>query len=171
MDSWDAITARRQVRDFADQPIAEATLHQILEAARRAPSARNGQPWDLVVVSNKAQLRRLAGVWRGAGWIPASAVTVALVVPIAEDDRGRLMTRFDAGQLATQLTIAATGLGVASGQAACADQALAQQILGFPDGHECVLLIALGYPKTRPLVPIVRPDRRAFDDVVHFERW
>jgi nitroreductase len=33
------------------------------------------------------------------------------------------------------------------------------------------ILVALGYPADRPLEPIRRPRRRAFDDVVHRERW
>jgi hypothetical protein len=32
-------------------------------------------------------------------------------------------------------------------------------------------LIALGEPSGPPLRPIDHPDRRAFDDVVHRERW
>jgi hypothetical protein len=33
------------------------------------------------------------------------------------------------------------------------------------------MLIALGIPAGRPLVPIDRPDRRSLDDVVHADRW
>jgi nitroreductase len=44
METWDAITSRRNVRDYTDQPIADADLDQILEAARRTPSAMNEQP-------------------------------------------------------------------------------------------------------------------------------
>ena len=38
METWDAITSRRNVREFADRPIEPSTLEQILEAGRRAPS-------------------------------------------------------------------------------------------------------------------------------------
>jgi hypothetical protein len=34
-----------------------------------------------------------------------------------------------------------------------------------------VIILSLGYPATRPLAPVDSPDRRAFDDVVHRERW
>ena len=46
MQTWDAITSRRNVRSFADRPIPAAELDQILEAGRRAPSSQNWQPWD-----------------------------------------------------------------------------------------------------------------------------
>jgi nitroreductase len=32
-------------------------------------------------------------------------------------------------------------------------------------------MIALGYPADRPLTPIIKPDRRPFDEVVHRNRW
>ena len=171
MNTWDAITSRRQVRDFTDEPILAETLQQILEAGRRAPSGRNGQPWDFVVVQDTQQLQRLSGVWQGAGWIAGAQATIALVVRTSDDEKSRLMIRFDAGQATMQMTIAAAGLGLASGQASCADQELAADILGFPAGHECILLIALGHPADRPLRPIVNPSRRPFDEVVHFDRW
>jgi nitroreductase len=41
----------------------------------------------------------------------------------------------------------------------------------FPAGRFLAYLIALGYPADRPLVPLARPDRRPFQDVVHWGRW
>jgi nitroreductase len=43
METWDAIESRRDVREFADRPVAHEDLDRILEAGRRAPSARNWQ--------------------------------------------------------------------------------------------------------------------------------
>jgi nitroreductase len=44
MQTWDAIRARRNVRQYTDQPIAREDLERILEAGRRAPSSQNWQP-------------------------------------------------------------------------------------------------------------------------------
>lgn len=170
MDTWDTITSRRQVRSFTSDPIPKQDLERILEAGRRAPSSRNGQRWDFVVVSDEGQLDRLSHVWQGAGWIAGSAATIALVMPGAEGDEA-LIDRFDLGQAAMQMMVAATGFGIASGQAVCRDQILAQKVLGFPDGRQCALLIALGYAADRPLKPIRKPSRRDFDDVVHYGTW
>lgn len=171
MDTWDAVTSRRQVREFGDAPVDESDLKRILEAGRRAPSARNVQPWDFVVVTDPGQRKALSGVWKGAGWTSGASAVVAIVIPIQTEDRARVMNRFDLGQAAMQMTITATGLGVGSGQAACEDQDLAREVLGFPEDRMCGLLIALGSPADRPLKPIKNPDRRAFDEVVHTNRW
>ena len=45
METWDAIRARRNVRQYTGQPITREDLERILEAGRRAPSSGNWQPW------------------------------------------------------------------------------------------------------------------------------
>lgn len=47
-----AIYARRDVRRFREEPIPEAVLERLVEAAHRAPSVGFSQPWDFVVVRN-----------------------------------------------------------------------------------------------------------------------
>ncbi len=62
-------------------------------------------------------------------------------------------------------------LGIGSGHAAVSDQEQALRVLGFPEGYFCAYLIGLGYPADRRLRPLVRPGRRPFDEVVHWDRW
>ncbi len=171
METWDALRARRNVRSYTDQPIAPADLERILEAGRRAPSARNRQPWDFVVVTGRDQLTELSQVWQGAGHVARSAATIALVAPVPADDRQRPGTYYDLGQVTIYLMIAATDLGIGSAHASVGDQDLARRLLGFPEDRFLAYLIALGYPADRPLAPIMRPDRRPLADVVHYGRW
>jgi nitroreductase len=171
VETWDAIRSRRNVRSYTDHPIAQDALDRILEAGRRAPSSRNWQPWDFVVVTEREQLVELAKVWQAALHVAHSAATIALVgaEPHGARDRDRL--HYDFGQATANIMLAAADLGIGSGHSAVQDQARAQHLLGFPDGHFCAYLIALGYPADRPLKPIAKPDRRPFDDVVHWHRW
>lgn len=171
METWDALRARRDVRLFADRPLPPADLDRILEAGRRAPSSQNTQPWDFVVVTERSRLAELATVWRGAGHVAGAAATVALVAPVPADERRLAQIRFDLGQAAMCMQIAAADLGIGAGHSAVGDQDRARAILGFPDGYLCAFLIPLGYPADRPLRPLARPDRRPFDEVVHRERW
>src|SRR4051812_8996588 len=98
MDTWDAITSRRDVRTFANRPIPNEDLDRILEAGRRAPSSRNWQPWDFVVVTDRARLQELSTVWVGAGHVAGAAAAVALVAPEPEDADHRDWTQYDLGQ-------------------------------------------------------------------------
>ncbi len=171
METWDAIRARRNVRQYTDEPIARPDLERILEAGRRAPSSMNWQPWNFVVVTDRDQLVELAKVWQGARHIPGSAATVALVAQEPEDERHRDWLQYDLGQATANMMITAADLGIGSGHAACLDQEQAQRVLGFPDGYFCVYLVALGHPADRPLKPIKNPTRRPFDEVVHWSHW
>jgi nitroreductase len=171
METWDAITSRRNVRQFADREIASEALDRILEAGRRAPSSRNWQPWDFVVVTDRAQLTELATVWRGAGHVAHSAATVALVVEEGGDPGRPDRAEYDLGQATMAMMIAAADLGIGSGHSAVGDQGKARAVLGLPADRRVAYLIDFGYPADRPLKPIAAPDRRAFDDVVHRARW
>lgn len=169
MQTWDAITSRRNVRSFSDQPVSPEHLNQILEAARRAPSSNNTQPWDFVLVTDRAQLQELSTVWRGAGHVASSAATIALIV--SDDPEHARRVQFDLGQATMSIMLAAADLGIGSGHSGVGDQDLAHRLLGLPQGRTCAFLISLGYPAGRPLAPISKPDRRPFDEVVHRGTW
>jgi nitroreductase len=171
METWDAIRARRNVRTYRDRPIATADLDRILDAGRRAPSARNTQPWEFIVVTGRDQLIELARVWQGARHIAHSAATIAIAAPLSTDDRQAGLIQYDLGQASMAMAIAAADLGIGSGHAAVADQNLARTLLGLPSTHFLAYLLALGYPADKPLVPLTRPDRRSLATIVHRERW
>jgi nitroreductase len=171
METWDAIRARRNVRAFTDEPLTDVEVDRILEAGRRAPSAGNSQPWDLVVVTDRGTLVELAKVWQGARHVATSAATIAIVTPIVEDERQAGFIEYDLGQLTIQMAIAAADLGIGSGHAAVRDQDLFRRLLGVPDGYRGAALLALGRPADRPLAPLAHPNRREFDDVVHRGAW
>jgi len=171
LETWDAIRARRNVRVYTSDPIPEADLLQIAEAGWRAPSSTNRQHWDFVVVTDRSQLESLSTVWRGAHHIAGAAAAIALVVPQYDDERNRLVSYYDLGQATYAIMLAATGLGVGAGHSSVGDQAAARSILGVPDDHDVAFLIGLGYPADRPLRPVLTPNRRPFDEVVHRGHW
>ena len=171
METWDAIRARRNVRTYRPDPVAAADLDRIAEAGWRAPSASNRQHWDFVIVTDPEQLRELSTVWRGAGHIAQAPAAIALVVPEPADDRSRVVDQYDLGQATLAMTIAATDLGIGTGHSSVGDQDRARAILGVPEGYVVSFLLGVGYPADRPLKPIVKPNRRPFDEVVHHGRW
>jgi len=171
METWDAIRSRRNVREFEDRPLPSEHLDRILEAGRRAPSSRNWQPWDFIVVTDRQQLTELAKVWRGAGHVATSAATIALILAQTEKAGERERAQYDIGQATMAMLIAAADLGIGSGHAAVADQDQARKVLGFPDDRYAAYLIDLGYPADRPLKPILKPNRRPSSEVVHRDRW
>jgi nitroreductase len=171
METWDAIRARRNVRAYTADPVPEADLQRIAEAGWRAPSASNRQHWDFVIVTDPEQLRELSTVWRGAGHIANAPAAIALVVPEPEDERTRVLDQYDLGQATLAMTLAATDLGIGTGHSSVGEQDKARAILGVPGGYIVSFLLGVGYPADRPLKPILKPDRRPIDEVIHHGRW
>jgi nitroreductase len=62
MDVYEAVTSRRSVRGFTDQPVPREVLERVLSAARWSPSGSNLQPWHTYVLTGAplAKLKKLA---------------------------------------------------------------------------------------------------------------
>jgi len=172
METWDAIRARRNVRQYTDQPIPREHLERICEAGRRSPSSQNWQPWHFIVVTDREQLTELAKAWpRGGTHIATSAATIALVGWNWEDRMHHDWLMYDFGQATAFMMLAATDLGIGSGHSSVGDQQQARRVLGYPDGYFTPYLIGLGYPADGPLRPLTSVNRRPFNEVVHWDRW
>jgi F420 biosynthesis protein FbiB-like protein len=57
---FDLIHTRRSIRRYLQQPVDRALIEAALEAATRAPSAHNRQPWRFAVVTSTEAKERLA---------------------------------------------------------------------------------------------------------------
>jgi len=60
----------RAIRRFKPDPVPDAIISKVLDAAIRAPSAGNSQDWLFVVVTDAAQRRKVAEIYRRASmWV------------------------------------------------------------------------------------------------------
>ncbi|WP_029459296.1 nitroreductase family protein [Solidesulfovibrio alcoholivorans] len=71
----EAIAARHSVRAFARKPLTGDEIHELLEAARNAPSSLNTQPWRFKVVTDPADLAWFgtSEASRKQGWLAGAA--------------------------------------------------------------------------------------------------
>ena len=60
MEALDAITKRRAVRTYTDQPVDDATLDALLRVALAAPTGSGAQAWSLLVVRDADRRRAVA---------------------------------------------------------------------------------------------------------------
>lgn len=56
MDFFEVVRSRRSCREFRDKPVSGKDIETCLEAARRAPSGTNSQPWRFLV-ARKPEIR------------------------------------------------------------------------------------------------------------------
>ena len=63
---FEAIHTQRAIRRFTDEPVSDEAIERILEAAVRAPSGRNTQPWRFIVIRDAATKQRIGDYYRQA---------------------------------------------------------------------------------------------------------
>ena len=169
----------RAVRRYTDSPVPDDVLLSILEVARWTGSAKNTQPWELVVVRHNATLAELATCGPYAGHLAGAAAAIVLVMQDASQ-------RFDEGRLAQSLMLAAWAQGVGSCIGSLypdENTRRARALLGVPDQRWLRTSIALGYPADELALrtsaelasrraPVELPiGRRPLDELVGWERY
>src|SRR5215831_6959456 len=143
----------RAVRQLRPDPLPEDVLRNTLEVARWSGSAGNRQPWEFVVVRDRAMLGRLSTIeGSNAGHLANAAAGIAILIHPEVPD----LDAYDEGRLAERILLAATaqGLGAAVGHftgpgdtwAASAD---AKRLLGVPAEFVLRETISIGYPAAR----------------------
>lgn len=173
MNVWDAVQAKRAVREFSDRPIPPSALDRIVRAGARAHSSKNRQRWAFIVIEDRARLAELSKTGKFAGHVAGAAAAIALVTPNPQGPGQPLSVVWDVGGAAAQMMLAAWELGIGSCPATVYEQHVAREILGYPDELWCEYLISFGYPADPAILtaPNRKGGRRPIDDVVHRERW
>jgi nitroreductase len=62
MDTLEAIHSRRSVRRFEQREVPEEVVQKLLAAAMQAPSARNQQPWQFIVIDQRGLLDQIGDI-------------------------------------------------------------------------------------------------------------
>ena len=128
--------------------LTQHELLSVLEAARWAPSANNGQPWRFSVLERGTKLHSelvpaLAG-WNAA-WAPtASALIVVSREAFTADGQPHPWSMYDAGLAVGSLIIQAQELGLYTHQMAGLNKELAANVLGLSDDLDIITVIAIG---------------------------
>jgi len=148
LEFFEVVRARRSIRKYKKGAEVRAEhLKAMLEAARLAPSARNLQPWYLVVVRDEKRKEELARAAMNQAFVAeASVVIVCLSDP-------RISPRWhdkDAMIAMEHIALAATALGYGSCWIGAFDERSVREVIGAPEELKVVALMAIGVPDERP---------------------
>ena len=73
------IDERRSVRSFSDQKVEEEKILSVLKAAMQAPSAKNQQPWEFVVIEKDSVLKELVRVSNYVKFEKGASVAIVIL--------------------------------------------------------------------------------------------
>ena len=197
---FEAIHTQRAIRRFTDEHVSDEAIQRILEAAVRAPSGRNTQPWRFIVIRDTATKQRIGEYYRlaceeaGIGQEPipglskkvndsvthlafhmgeAPVLILACYEYLNEDAAGTstLLTGSSMYPAVQNLLLAARALG------------LGTSLTTVHSLFEDEIKDLLGIPanvQTAALIPLGYPSpeerfggsrRRPVAEVMHFDRW
>ena len=174
MDIYESIYSRRDIRDFRPDPVPDAVLRRVLDAAHHAGSVGLMQPWNFLILRSPALRRQVHDVFCAENARAAARyegerralyesiklqgildAPLNLVVTCQRDRKGphvlgRNSIR-DADVYSTccavqNLWLAARAEGVGVGWVSIIDPAVIADLLGFPDGVMLVAYLCVGYP-------------------------
>ena len=164
MDFFDVLKKRRSIRKFTSFVIPDEDIETILNSAHLAPTARNIQPWEFIVVKDRAtksSIARLAS--KNGSFLDQAPVCIAI---FCQDTKYYLE---DGSAATTSALLAAVALGYGACWVAGDKKEYAEEVrllLGVSSGFKLVSLIALGKPGEEP-----NPQKRSVKEVLHKERF
>ena len=169
---------RRSIRRYKDKPVARETLERLIDIARHAPSGHNAQPVEWLVLGDKAELKKLAGIvvdwmrwmldnksevalsihmdravmrWEGAYDVILRDAPAVIVVYAHKDN---LVAPTACTIALTYFELIATTMGLGACWAGYFNAAATtfppmQQALGLPEDRQTLGSMMVGYPKYR----------------------
>ncbi len=169
MEILPAIQQRRSVRAYTAQPVPEAQLQAVLEAARLAPSARNLQEWRFVVARDAAVRARLAAAANHQAFVGQAPVVIAgcAVKTDYVMRGGQLAYPIDLAIALDHMTLQAAAAGLGTCWIGSFFEDEVRQALGIPAAARVVCLLTLGYPADS-----AKPQNRLpAEKIIAYERW
>lgn len=158
MSIYETILKRRSIRRFKNIEIPYEILEKCVNAARLAPSAKNLQPWEFIIVDKEDLRRQVFGTLSWAGYIsprgnpPPGEEPKAYIVILINKNINSEYFEYDAGIVAGYITLVALEHGIGTCCLRSINRDKLKQILNVPDTHLITLVVALGYPNESPVM-------------------
>jgi len=164
METIDSIAKRVSIRKYQPKSVPKEMIERLVDAGRRAPTARAVEPWEFVAVTEKAVLDKLGGLATTGNFIRNSACCIAV---FCRDTKYYL----EDGSAATEnILIAAADLGLGACWIAGDKKPYAAQVcelLGGTPDLKLVSLISVGWPAE----DIRQNKHRPIHQVLHWGKY
>ncbi|MCW4037133.1 MAG: nitroreductase family protein [Candidatus Bathyarchaeota archaeon] len=161
MDALEAIRRRRSVREYTGESIPRKDLERIVDAGRLAASGSNQQPWDFIVITDRATIKQLK---TAAHWMEKAGAIIAVVM----NPSSRWWVEDGAAAIENML-IACTALGYGScwleGYTLPREEEF-KNLLGIPKAKRLLTLVPVGVPVEWPT-----KEKKPLVEVLHWERY
>ncbi|MFC2175271.1 nitroreductase family protein [archaeon] len=161
MDAIECLKTRRSIRKFKDKPVPKNLLNEVLDCARHAPSAMDGEPWQFVVVTDRKQKEELSLLKKShpSHWLVDAPTVIAVCIDLSKSPKRWIA---DGAIAAENILLAAHALSLGACWVAMrfedtALNAKIQKALGVAENIFPICLIPIGYPDEEPHPKQLKP--------------
>ncbi len=163
------IANRVTIQNFNGEAVSQDRLDTILEAGRRAPSAKNRQPWRFIVVRDKNVLAKLEDAAYGASQITTAPVVIAACSTNVDYrmPNGQHAYPIDIATAVSFMMLQAQEEGLGSAVLTTFDEVIVKEILSVPYQMRVVVLLSIGYPDQLPM----QRDRQDLKKISSYDHW
>jgi len=170
MNTIETMMNRRSVRTWEDKPVPDKIVKKILAAAMQAPSARNQQAWQFIVLNEREILNKAAQTAPGARHAEKAPLAIIVCGDMSLETATAGYWVQDCAAASMSILLAAYSLGLAGVWTAGypnMDRANGlAKVVGLPDNVIPLSMILLGYPESRPV-----SEDRYKEERVHYNHW
>jgi len=171
MDMEECIKTRGDVRKYKPDPVHNADVKDIINAAIQAPSSGNVQNWEFIVIRSSDIKNKLAEAAMGQDFVgkaPLVIVVCANMDEITPRYGGRGVSLYSIQNTAAaiqNLVLAAWNKGIGSCWVGAFSENDVKKILYLPEAIRPVAIITLGYPDEK----VKKPERKSLEEVTFAE--
>lgn len=163
MDAIECLKTRRSRRRYIAEPIAREVIEDIVDCGRLAPTARNDQPWEFVVVEDQATRDRLAELATYGKFLGQSPVCIAV---LCRPEGGHGLE--DGCAATTNIVNAARAHGLGTCWIAGWERVYSRDVVSLLGGNESLALVSLIALGKADILDDPHPPKRPLAEVLHW---
>lgn len=165
----DIIRQRRSIRKFKNEPVNNAFIVKLLEAAMCAPSAGNQQPWQFIVITEEETRIKLAKTGPHTQ-MAAKAPALILVCGDLSRETHEGYWPVDCAASTQNILLEATAQGLGSVwlgvHPRSERKAYLKEVFKLPEHIIPFSIVCIGYPDEKK-----EPSNRFDSERIHYEKW
>jgi len=170
VDTRKVIRTRRTVRRYKKKDVPMREIFEILDCARWAPTCKNAQTWDFIIIKSEEKIRKIAEI-AGQEWIAGAPVVVVVCSNLDKarsviGEEGELQAILECAAAVQNMLLAARDLGIGSAFVANFDREKMRELIKAPGDIFPVAVVTLGYPAEFP-----ESERAPLRDFIHVEEF
>jgi nitroreductase len=175
MEVFEGIVTRRSVRNYEKKDIPNEFIGQMLEAATRAPTAGNIQPWEFIVVKDIEIKKELALAALKQRFIEEAPVLIIICANLEKSadkygERGKsLYCIQDTAAAIENMLLTAHSLGLGTCWVGAFEEDEVRKILKIPQKLKPVALITVGF--SREHVEPTKTSRIPFENITWMDEY